>query len=164
MVNRATHGSKDPFRSILLAGFVAGSLDIIAACLQFYIKTGRGPGPVLRYIASGVFGRKAFAGGMPMAAWGLFFHFVIAFLFTLFFFWIYPRINILSRNRVITGLVYGIFVWVMMNRVIVPLSSVPQSPFVLKQAIIATLILMFCIGLPISLITGKYYSQYKIKT
>jgi hypothetical protein len=56
--------------TILLAGVIAGTLDIIAACTQYYINTGKGPGNVLRYVASGVFGKKAFAGGVSMAAWG----------------------------------------------------------------------------------------------
>jgi hypothetical protein len=155
------YAARSPFRSILFAGLLAGVLDIIAACVQFYMKTGKGPGPVLRYIASGVFGKKASTGGMPMAAWGLFFHFVIAFLFTMIFFWIYPKIKFLSRNLIMTGLVYGLLVWVIMNQVVVPLSSAQQGPFVLKQAIKSALIIMFCVGLPIALIIGKYYSKNK---
>jgi len=146
------------FPMILLAGLTAGTLDIVAACTQYYIKTGKGPGGVLRYIASAVFGKEAFAGGMTMAAWGLLFHYIIAFLFTLFFFWIYPKLNLGKWNKVVTGLVYGIFVWLVMNLVVVRLVMGPH-PIVLKNAAIAMAILMVCIGLPISLIIGSYYSK-----
>ena len=150
---------RNPLPWILAAGFVAGTLDITAACTQYYIKTGKGPAGVLRYVASGIFGRPALSGGDAMAAWGLLFHYLIAFLFTIFFFLVYPRIPLLSKNKVVTGLVYGLVVWAVMNLVVVPISAVPQGPFKLKNAAIAATILMFCIGLPISLIIGKYYSK-----
>lgn len=145
--------------AIIVTGFIAGSLDIIAACVQYYIRTGKEPGNVLRYVASGVFGKDALTGGIPMAAWGLFFHYVIALGFTLFFLWIYPKINLGSKNKWITGFLYGAFVWAVMNLVIVKLSNIfPPAPFDINKAVIAMLILMFCIGLPISLLIGQYYS------
>lgn len=149
--------------TILLAGFVAGTLDITAACTQFYLKTGKGPGTVLRYVASGVFGwDKAKAGGTTMAAWGLLFHYIIAFGLTIFFFWLFPKIKLLSKNLIVTGLLYGIFAWCVTVLVIVPLSNTPPpGPFDIKKAAVAATILMFCIGLPISLIIGNYYRKYK---
>jgi hypothetical protein len=148
-------------QAILLTGFVAGTLDIIAACLQFYIKTGRGPGPVLRYIASGVFGKKAYAGGTTMAAWGLLFHFIIAFGLTIFFYGLYPRVSWIGKNKWLAGFLYGIFAWVITTQVIVRLSAVQQGPFVLKNALIAMGILVICIGLPISLMANKHYLYKK---
>ena len=151
--------SQSAASTIVLTGFIAGSLDITAASIQYYIRTGNGPANVLRYVASGVFGKEAFTGGVPMAAWGLLFHYVIAFAFTLFFFWIYPKINLQSKNKIITGLVYGAFVWAVMNLVVIRLSNIPPPPpFDFSKVSIAMLILMFCIGLPISLLIGKYYS------
>ncbi|NJN34942.1 MAG: hypothetical protein HC817_12500 [Saprospiraceae bacterium] len=63
---------------ILKTALIAGSLDITAACLQAYLKTGATPDRILAYIASGVFGKKAFSGGFPMQIAGLLFHFIIA--------------------------------------------------------------------------------------
>lgn len=149
--------------TILLAGLVAGTLDITAACTQYYINTGKGPGNVLRYVASGVFGKKAFAGGVPMAACGLFFHYIIAFGLTIFFFWLFPKVKLLSKNIIVTGLLYGIFAWMVTVLVIVPLSNTPPpAPFDIRKAAIAMLILMFCIGLPIALIISRYYSKKRI--
>ena len=146
--------------TILLAGVIAGTLDITAACTQYYINTGKGPGNVLRYLASGVFGKKAFAGGVPMATWGLFFHYIIAFGLTIFFFWLYPKIKLLSKNIIVTGLLYGVFAWAVTTLIIVPLSNTPPpAPFDIRKAAVAMLILMFCIGLPISLIISRYYSK-----
>ena len=147
--------------AIVLTGFTAGFADITAACIQFYIKPGKGPGNVLRYVASGVFGKKVFTCGETMAAWGLFFHFVIAFGLTIFFFWLYRKLSWLGKNKIVAGLLYGVFAWLITNLIIVPLSEVPASPFVLSKAIVAMLILMACIGLPISLIANKHYLYKK---
>ena len=148
--------------AILITGLVAGTLDIIAAGIQFYIRTGRGPEPVLRYIASGVFGKDAFAGATTgMALWGLLFHYIIAFGLTIFFFIIYPKIAWVRRQPVLAGIVYGIFAWIVTTQVIVPLSLVNQGPLQLKQALIAVGILIICIGLPISLLANKHYLYRK---
>ncbi|HEY2727215.1 MAG TPA: hypothetical protein VGI61_08585, partial [Parafilimonas sp.] len=64
---------------------LAGTLDILAAFADYYIATRRGPEGVLRFIASGVFGKDAFTGASLMIWLGLFFHFVIAFALTIFF-------------------------------------------------------------------------------
>jgi hypothetical protein len=148
-------------RPVITAGLAAGTLDIIAASLQYYIKTGKGPGNMLRFIASGVFGAKAFSGGAAMARLGLLFHYVITFLFTVFFFWLYPRAGVLQKSAILTGLLYGIFVWAVMNLLVLPLSLAPVIPFVLKKAAIAMLILMCCVGLPTALIADKYYLYKK---
>lgn len=151
-------------RSILTAGFVAGTLDIAAALVQYYSKTGKDPANVLRYIASAVFGPTAFSSDTAMAVWGLLFHYCIAFGFTLFFFWIYPKLGIARKNiiaTVLAGLVYGLFVWAVMNLLVVPLSAAQTGPFVWKKAIVAMLILLCCIGLPVALFARKHYLYKK---
>ena len=152
---------KNTVSAIILTGLTAGFLDITAACTQYYIKTGKAPGNVLRYVASGVFGKKAFSGGATMAAWGLLFHFMIAFGLTIFFFWLYPKINWLGKNKILAGLLYGVFAWAVTTLIIVRLSNVPAVPFVVSKAFIALLILMVCIGEPISLMANKHYLYKK---
>jgi hypothetical protein len=171
---------KSPIPTILLAGFVAGTLDASAAMIQYMINShGGNPLKVWRFVASGALGQEAATKDLiTMAIAGLLFHFIIAFCFTLFFFFIYPKIKFLRKNLVVTGLVYGIFVWLVMNLIVVPLSNIPargklwtmvtntdgnrhavlQLPSDPTKMIIGILIIMFCIGLPISLIIGKYYS------
>ncbi len=148
---------KSFFKIILLTGFIAGSLDAIAASVNFLIRTGKSPVRIFQFVASGVFGKNPIPAGYTRAAWGLFFHFCIAYSFTLFFFLVYPKINILRINKIITGLLYGVFVWLVMNLIVVPLSNTPKLPFNLTQTIIGIIILMLAIGLPISLMAKKYY-------
>lgn len=103
----------------------------------------------------GFFGKDAISGGTPMAICSLVFHYIISFTFTLLFFLLCSKMLWLYKNKIIAGLLYGIFAWLIMNRIVIPLSQ----PFNINQAIIAAVILMACIGLPISFIIGKYYDR-----
>lgn len=149
--------SNNPLRIILFAGLTAGFLDGAAAVINYLITSnGKNPIRIFNFIASGVFGKKAFGGGWVMTAWGLLFHFIIACLFAAFFYFLYTRIKFLSRNILISGILYGIIVWLIMNLAVVPLSNTPPLPFVLSKAIIAILILIFFVGIPIALIVHKF--------
>lgn len=143
---------------IFLSGLLVGTLDIAAALIQYYAQTGKDPLNVLRFIASGVFGVEAFAGGVPMAGWGLFFHFIIAYSFTGFFILIYPQWRFLSKNPWLTGLCYGIFIWFVMNMFVLPMSNVPQSAFNLQKALIAAAVLVAAIGWPLSFIAKRHFT------
>ncbi len=155
------NNAPSPVKAVLLAGFTAGTLDIIAAITSFSIKKGMlSAEPVLKFIATGIFGRPALKGGGEMVAAGLLFHYIIAFCFTIAYFLLYPHIPFLRKYVVISGLLYGIVVWVIMNRVVLPLSLVPQAPFKWSiNTFIQMGILMVCIGLPVALITHWYYKR-----
>jgi uncharacterized membrane protein YagU involved in acid resistance len=153
---------KSFWKTIVLAGLLVGSLDIIAAFVNFYSKTGKDPLIVLKYIASAIFGKEAYSGGNIMAVVGLLLHFLIAFIWTAFFFLIYPKFRFLSVNRILTGILCGIFIWFVMSHAVVPMSKASGGAFNLKQAIIDVLILIGAIGLPLSFIAHKYYKG-KIK-
>ncbi len=156
------HSKPSLLKVIFIAGLLAGSLDIIAACANAYISNSNStPDKVLCFIASGVFGKKAFTESSIMVAWGLLFHFIIATGFAALFVLAAQMMRFLTRHHVISGLLYGLLVWLIMNRVIVPLSETPPQPFAWKKAIIAMLILIFMAGLPIAWVTKKYYGDTK---
>jgi hypothetical protein len=152
-----TTRTKSFTNAILHAGFIAGLLDITGATISYVIQRHREPTRMYQFIASGVFGKKAFEGGWIMAALGLLFHFMVAYIFTLIFFFLYPRIRLLSKNRVVTGLVYGLLVWSAMQFVVLPLSNVTRLPLKPVQAMIGIGVLMLCIGLPLSFMAYRYY-------
>lgn len=152
--------------TIFLSWLIAGTLDICAAFLSAFVKSGAKPGQVLRYVASGVFGRDAFKpeSKAMMSSLGLLFHFLIALSFTLFFYWIYPRLKLQRLNQFLLALIYGLFVWTIMNRVIIPFTNTPgarSGKFDLNNALLNMLILVICIGLPLSLMARKYYLYKK---
>jgi hypothetical protein len=155
----AKHSEKKVLLTILMAWLIAGTMDITAASTQFYIKTGKGPGGVLRYVASGFFGTPAFAGGTPMALWGLLFHYIAALGFAVFFFVVFPYLKKFLRYIPVMAIFIGAFAWTFMISVVIPLSNVPPGKPTFKSAAIAMSILIVCIGLPIAWIYNNYYKR-----
>lgn len=147
-----------PWKTVLWAGLLVGTLDISAATTHFLINGGKDPVNIFIYIASGVLGKTASEIGPSIAWLGLLLHYLIAYIWTAFFFLIYPRLELSSRNWILVGVLYGIFIWLMMNRVVVPLSGTPKSPFRLNGAIINCLILIAMIGLPLSYIAKRRFA------
>ena len=144
-----------PVNTIIITGLLAGTLDAVAALLINQVK----PMNMFRFIASGAFGAKALAGGLSMALWCVLFHYVIAFFWTILFFLLYPRISGISQNKYVNGVVYGGLIWLVMNLMVLPLSRVSQAPIALKPAVIGAVILIFAVGLPVSLFIHRHYSR-----
>jgi hypothetical protein len=154
----ALEKNKNLLATVFWIGLLAGSLDILAAFLQYYLTFHRNPLRVLLFIASGVFGKNAYSGGSIMYFAGALFHYIIAYSFTLLFFFIYPQIRLLSANRVITGILYGAFIWTIMNLLIVPMSKTPAIPFHWPKALLAMGILIAAIGIPLSFFAYRHYA------
>ena len=141
--------------TILVAGLTAGTLDILAAI--FFLANGNAAG-VFRFIAKGALGNAAFEGGPEMVILGAAFHYVIAFSFTIGYFLAFPYIPLLRKQKVISGLLYGVFVWAFMQYIVLPLTHNPPGPFSLAGNWKNIVILMFAIGLPVSLFAYKHYT------
>ena len=148
--------SKTIVKATLVLGLLVGTLDILSAIIDYYLATGKGPAGVFKYIASAVLGRDAFTGGAEIILLGSLLHYLIAFLFTIFFVVLYIKTNLRSMNKLLLGVLYGIFVWATMHFVVVPLSQTPAFPFVLWKAIKAMLILIVMIGLPLAFLAGRF--------
>ncbi len=148
------------FYKIVKAGLIVGTLDILSAFIHVFIKTGNFiPLAILKFVASGVFGKDAAAGGSMMVLAGLFIHYSIAITFTIAFFLLYPRIKTLSKNKIITGIIYGILVWAIMNLIVLPFTNVSPRPFNMLNAILNIGILIICVGIPLSLMADSFYKN-----
>lgn len=147
------------FQTILFAGVIAGALDASAAIIDFYIATGNGPARIFGYIASGVFGKQEHLTTQSMIIFGVLFHFLIAIIFSAFYFWIYPSIQFLHKNKLTSAILYGIFVWLVMNLLVVPFSITHIWIFQLVRALKAILILIACIGIPITFMATSFYTK-----
>lgn len=146
------------FKTVLLTGLLAGTLDITAAYIDQYIKTGHFADKMLYYIAGGALGLEtSMKGGFWIGALGLFFHYFIAFSFTLLFFLLYPRLKFRSINKYLLALLYGPFVGACMTFIILPLTQLPPGHFNIKKAWIGWLILSVVLGLPNAIIASRYY-------
>lgn len=154
--NRQTHFST---KLILKAGLLAGTLDITCAFVYSYIKRGTYPSTVLKFIAEKVFGEATFTNAALQNITGLLIHFTIAMFWTFVFFKLYDKIQFLRSNTIITAILYGLFVWLMMNVVLLPAWDKKAFVFNAVPSIISAAILMIAIGLPLSIIARRHYRK-----
>ncbi|HTI09919.1 MAG TPA: hypothetical protein VL832_15235 [Puia sp.] len=148
--------------TIFMATLVAGTLDILSALILYgYVFAHISAQHILQGIASALLGKRAFEGGMGTDLLGLCIHYCIAFTFVSFYFFIFPHLPFLNRNRVLSGLLYGLFVWTVMNVGVLPLIGYSKFIFHWIPSIRAALILMFAIGIPTSFIVSRYYSRVR---
>ena len=151
------------FKTILKAALIVGTLDILAACAQFYFKTGKTPfKPVLTFVASGLLGKEAFTQGDSMMLVGLLLHYCIAAAFTLFFFFTVARLRFAREQTLLTGILYGAFVWVVMNLLILPFTNTARLSKDFWNVTIGILILICCIGIPLAYLASRsHYAGQK---
>lgn len=146
--------------TIFLSGLIAGTLDILAAIFVYVIILEKTTAiKILQSIASGVFKKEAYTEGAQMAWYGLVIHYLIAFIFAWFYFIIYPYLPFLKKSTIISGFAYGIFVWIIMNLIVLPIvfPVLPEKQLDFPLLLSITILMLF-IGLPIASVTKKYYS------
>lgn len=147
-------------KTVLLTGLLVGTLDLTAAYVHQYVKTGKFADKMLYYIAGGGLGLEtSMQGGFWIGLLGLFFHFFIAFSFTLLFFLAYPKIKLLRYNPYIVGFLYGYFIGTFMALVVLRLSALPDPVIKFPNVLIGWTILSAAIGIPVALIARWYYGK-----
>ena len=139
-------------KKVFLISLIAGTLDGLAAVIFLAKMNFTG---VFQYIASAILGNTAFTGGIKTAIIGLALHYFIAFSFTLLYTFASTKIAMLKQHFILSGVIYGLVVWTVMNLIIVPLTKIPATPFHYEKAVLNAVILIFCIGLPISYLTAR---------
>ncbi len=149
---------KSKFITILITCLLTGTLDAIAALLISYKIP---PVIIFKFIASGWFGKQAMSGGTGTVLWGLIFHYLIASIFSVTLFQLYPAVIKILRDKYSTGVVFGLLIWVIMNYVVLPFTNIPHGHGHI-QAIglikgIAALIV--CVGIPIALMADNFYKN-----
>ena len=114
---------------IIKAGLVTGSLDILFAFANAWWSAGVSPERVLQFIASGLLGKSAFQGLPAIAFLGLAIHYFIAFCWTMLFFLAYSIFKNIIRNKFLQAVLYGFFIWMVMNLLVLPISRAPALTF-----------------------------------
>ena len=143
-------------RVIFWAGLIAGTLDLTGACVVAWLRTGATPVRIFQSVASGLYGPDSFTGGVKTAVLGVVLHFIIATTWAAVYYLASRRLSFLINQTIIAGVIYGVFVWLFMNFVVLPLSAVTKRPVPLSSRIIGMLIIVFCIGLPIAFIVRRF--------
>ena len=137
-------------RALLYGTLAVGILDLLDAVVFFGLR-GVQPIRIFQSIASGLLGRAAFSGGMASAALGIALHFFIAFLIVAVFFLASRRLPALVRAPILSGLIYGIGAYIVMQYLVIPLSAAGTGRFSWPVFVNGVLIHMFGVGLPASL-------------
>ncbi|HKW35250.1 MAG TPA: hypothetical protein VJN92_19720 [Candidatus Acidoferrum sp.] len=150
-------GSSQAYRAIGWAGLLAGSLDITAALVEAGLE-GKGPVYLFQAIAGGLLGMASFQGGLATAALGAFFHFLIATTAAAVFYVASRKLKFLVQHAIPSGLLYGVAVYIFMNYIVLPMSAYHNKIALppVTELIRDVAILMFLVGLPISLMVRKF--------
>jgi hypothetical protein len=111
--------------AIFAAGLAGGAADILTA---FVIYRPASPEQVLQAVASGLMGAAAFTQGWASAGVGAVCHFAISILFASLYVAAAGYSPVLLRKPVLSGLTFGVFVYGVMNAIVVPLSLAPDRP------------------------------------
>jgi hypothetical protein len=138
--------------AILVGGLVAGTLVITYAIIA-YGFVGVPPIRIWQSIATGVLGREAMNGGIETAVLGAILHFAMTTVMAAAFVVASRVIPFLLRLPLVSGALYGLALYGIMNYVVVPLSLSPGKPPEGWFLVGGLLIHMFGVGVPIAYIT-----------
>ena len=113
----------------LLAGALAVALGDGLEAVLFFGWRGYSPQRIFQSVASGVLGEAAFDGGWPAAVLGLGLHICVATGIVLTYAVVARYWPLLRRQWLACGALYGVIAFLVMNRVVIPLSAVPPRPW-----------------------------------
>ena len=146
----------EALRAITTAGVIVGVLDISSAFVIWW-QRGVGLQRGLQGIAAGLLGPQSYEGGMATAGLGLAFHFFVAFVVVSIFCLASRKIPFLTKQPLISGVFYGIGVYIVMYWLVLP-TAFPMFRHRLSNELLAVAIHICLIGLPTALIV-RLYSQ-----
>lgn len=141
--------------AVAVGGSIAGALDILFA-ISFAAYRGTAPTGLLQTVASGLLGKDAYSGGVPVAGSGLLLHFAMSYVWASVFLFASRHIRMLVQQPIVSGVLFGIVVFLTMRLVVLPLSAFPH-PISFKPLATALDLLshMFLFGVPIAWATRK---------
>jgi hypothetical protein len=140
---------KSDLKAILLGGFVAGTIDIVAAALINLVS----PILVLRFIAGGLLGRPALAGGASVVLLGLVLQWAMSLVIAAVYVMAARWLPALRRRWIAGGIAYGVLIFFVMNYVVVPLSAWARWPGFTVEKFAENLVAMLLFGLIVAFFT-----------
>ncbi len=141
---------KNGLLAIAVGGGVAGTLDLLQACILFGWDI-----PLV--IAGGLLGKQAFQGKAGTYVLGVLLHYFIACSAAAIYYAASRRLTFLREHPLVCGLFFGGAVQEVMNLVVLPLSALhSRGPYELKDLILGLAVHMVVIGLPISFSVSRF--------
>ena len=118
-----TSSKSSGWSPVVAGGLVAGAFDIAYACIFWALKAGVVPRRILQSVAAGLIGREAAVqGGNATAALGFVLHFFIALTMAAIYFLVSRHWSLLWRRAWMLGAIYGLWLYIAMNYIVVPMS------------------------------------------
>lgn len=143
-IARPQTGTRDALLAIGVGGFIAGTLDLLQACIQLGWD-------IPLQIAAGLLGAKADNGGVGTYVLGILLHFFIAFSAATTYYAASRRLPFMTQYPLICGLYFGATVKLVMHLIVLPLSALhAKAPFPLHDLAWGLLQKMVVVGLPIA--------------
>lgn len=138
-------------RQLAVASVVVGTLDI-AEVMLFYLARGVPPIRVLQGVATGLFGRSSFQGGVRTALVGLALHFLIATAVVCVYHLASRTLPPLRTMPLASGIAYGLLVYAFMNAVVLPLSAAGPPKLTWPVVLNGLFAHVVCVGIPTALL------------
>jgi hypothetical protein len=133
-------GERNALLAIAVGGGIAGTLDLLQACILFGWKI-----PLV--IAAGLLGPQAIHGGAGTYVLGVLLHFFIACSAAAVYYAASRRLRFMAEHPVVCGLFFGAAVEEVMHLVVLPLSALhAKGPYTLHDLILGLLVHMVVIG------------------
>ena len=116
---------------------------------------------VFQGIAYAVLGQAAFSGGWSSASLGVLLHFSVALAWSVVWVVAYERTDFLLRatatpmRAVLVGAAYGIFVWLAMHFIVLPLTYAKPGPLLNFGSILVGVAHLLVVGPPIVLLERR---------
>lgn len=142
-------------RSTLIVGLVIGVLGGIDQTTFFVLTQHFTPVSIFQYIASGLLGPAAFAGGYTTALLGLLIHFVISFVVAGVFLLAASQLAFLRRTVFLSAMVYGAAVNFFMSALVLPFSAAPKLPVTALLIVHGLIADALFIGLPLAIMVWQ---------
>lgn len=116
--------SASPWPILLATGVLVGTLDILFA-IAFWAARGATPTGVLQAIAAGVLGAASYRHGLASALLGATLHYFIATCMVIAYYLVSRHWRVLTVYPIRFGMAYGVWLFVLMTYIMVPLSIAP---------------------------------------
>jgi hypothetical protein len=137
-------------RAIAAGGLIAGTLDLLQACILFGWDI-----PLV--IAAGLLGKQALQGRVGTYILGVVLHFFIATSAAAIYYLASRKLVFLREHPLVCGLFFGAAVEEVMNLVVLPLSALhSRGSYELRDLIQGLLVHMVVVGLPISFSVRRF--------
>jgi len=139
-------------KAVLYGGLAVGVLDAIDAFVFFGFIRGARMLSIFQAVAGGLLGREvAFQGGVPTFAFGLLIHFFIALAVALVYYLASRKLPELTRRPLLWGALYGVAVFVFMQKAVIPLSRLGPGKMALPGLLNGVIGHALMVGIPAAL-------------